>query len=130
MKAHLVDLQFAAYGHPMADVAMLFASSAELGAVVPDRSAAQRRLLAGYAAELEHCFRLQGDAPPAGTSVEALHVLLGPELASSGLALTCGGQLRCVVGYGQKPRCARKARRALGRGVRRCCTLHRCCSLT
>ena len=87
MKAHLVDLQFAAYGHPMADVAMLFASSAELGAVVPDRSAAQRRLLAGYAAELEHCFRLQGDAPPAGTSVEALHVLLGPELASSGLAL-------------------------------------------
>jgi hypothetical protein len=81
--AWLVDFQFAAQGNPMADIAMLIASSAELE-TMDARGKACRQLVEGYTAELERCFLLRGEVPPADASAEAL---LGPELASSGLAL-------------------------------------------
>eukprot|EP00936_MAST-01D_sp_MAST-1D-sp1_P001088 g1088.t1 len=84
--ACLVDLQFAAHGHPMADVAMLIASSAELGPA-RGRGAACQRLIEGYAAELQRCFWLRGEAPPAGAAADDLLAQFGPALASSGLTL-------------------------------------------
>ena len=95
----------------MADVAMLIASSAELG-TLDERGEAIQRLIHGYAAELARCFRLQDEAAPpgAGASAEALLALLGPHLVSSGLALVVGS---FDTWYGMDKSSAARARLAM-----------------